>query len=418
LKVTSPALSQAFSSCPLKIDIPTSTVELVTNRRRDGRTSDSTGSSARKIRQRNIFIFDELLAGVGASGRARELCSQRLRRCLLTGRNFTCLATGCGLGVAQEEEIPVKLLLGGLISDGSSDSGIIPTLLDDLFKVLHPAKYDCERQKCEGADPVGYRHNSSSASAKEHHSALKAKLQREKANASVIVSAFILKNNEILDLLNGQSQGIIDCITRCGSTSGETLGKDTAAEWKNPQQCYMEIKSTGSASIRKGIRVRIDCVADFQRIAGVILGRRAGVRDFIVPTRGSIRDQVHANILMRCSVRTRQALMATAEGAWLSPDITIDTSRQHTSRRCKGVHNTEAVHDSSAVGTSSNDNNVVAGCGSGVMLFQFNISYTANAGLSTKRQEIRVSFLCPCGPNWSRPGKLYIVRYRRITHSF
>jgi hypothetical protein len=395
LCVASWPLEKVFKSSSVKIDMETATIELLNSRQL--MDSDADGESGRsKHKLRRQFSFSEVLAGADADIRLRTLCSQRMKRCLFTPastdkktKSLVFLVSGCGVGSSVTDELPVNALLGDV-----GRFGLVAELLEDLFRLLYPTSYEYETHEYEvNKELDGVRRRSHQPAGMHDEYALQAKLMKEKTNARVVMSACVLKNDEIMDLLNPQSHQLL------GLGRHSKVSRNDRPEGED--RCYVDVKSDGSATIRRCVRVQIASAPDFQCIAGMLLGRRAALRDVI---NAALKPNSGKDKLFP------QQVLARAEGSWLSPAIQqcintqtkVSDDDNESKRKDSGQETSDSDADKDI--SAQNVSKTAKEHTSGTLLLQFAVDYAANAGLSTTKQKMRLSFVCPCGPNWIRPG--------------
>jgi hypothetical protein len=206
--------------------------------------------------RRERFHFNESYAGPGGLGKLCAYARQRVKISLLTGRGlaFVCVAAGDNESLSSAQvEPPVSVVLGDC-----GGQGLISAVMDSLFRHVAPKGYPCKQtdqtlhRKYGGknAPPV----LASSAAITETPS------------EPILFSAVVISEGSIIDLL-GPSGSLM--YSSVGNRPGQYQRR----------KCKVHRRGNGSSYIAHMTRLQLHSVADFERVAGVLLGRRSALRE-------------------------------------------------------------------------------------------------------------------------------------------
>jgi len=241
-------------------------------------TYNNNDENRSTIMRRERFNFDDIFCGPNAMSRMKTYVQQRTRKAILEGTNITFIGFACGLS-NNPMEPPLAILLGA-----SGGSGVASMVINELF-------------------------NTNSQS-----------LNIPSSSLSISMSATLFSDGQIVDLLN--------------SSSGNTRNADT--------QCKVQKYKNGQYYLADATQVNLTSSNDYDRIVGVILGRRSLWREF---------------------------------APWFGPSF-------------------NKFPEAPWVYSQGEETN---------FLLTFNVSYTS--GISKQRNQAKFSFVCPCGENWGVPGQ-------------
>lgn len=251
---------QAFEENPIRLDIENSTIDVVW---RDSRTvinsnirgEYSYNAKASTLR-RERFHFNDSYAGPGGLGKLCSYARQRVKTSVQTGRGlvFVCVAAGDGDELTSSQvEPPVSVVLGDC-----GGQGLISSVMDSLFRKIAPKGYPCKQTDQTMHRKYGGRNAppvlASSAALTETPS------------EPVLFSAVVISEGSIIDLL-GPSGSLI------------YQSKKNLPGQHQRKKCKVHRRANGSCYIAHMTRLQLHSVADFERVAGVLLGRRSALRE-------------------------------------------------------------------------------------------------------------------------------------------
>lgn len=145
------------------------------------------------------------------------------------------MATGCGEAEKLEVEPPVTLVLGS-----AGGSGVVSAMLDEIFR------YTSSTTPSGGRDRDGF----STSTAADHAVAIASNQSRRIAR--VTFSAVLVQGAKAVDLLS----------TTPGDSNGVAIKFD---------------KASRQTALRGATWVDLQSTLDFERIVGLLLGRRTGM---------------------------------------------------------------------------------------------------------------------------------------------
>lgn len=189
-----------------------------------------------------------------------------MKRSVQTGRGvaFVCVAAGDGeaAGAGGQVEPPVSVVLGDC-----GGQGLISSVVEALFRYISPRGYPCKQ-----ADQTMHRKygGKNAPPLLASTAAL-----TETTSEPVLFSAVVISEGSIVDLL-GPSGSLV--YRRGSNTPGQHQHK----------KCKVHRRANGSSYIAHMTRLQLHSVADFERVAGVLLGRRSALRE-MVPVMDEVR---------------------------------------------------------------------------------------------------------------------------------
>ena len=243
---------KAFDDYPIRVDTQVATVDVVWREKRyemGGRwkSSDPLSRGASVLR-RERFQFDEMFWGptgaVRLGGNSRQRAVDAISR--NTDLCFICLAAGEKGDENKTRGLmdpPMALLLGD-----QGGQGLVSAIVDEIFRYL-----------CQTVQPPAHLMPSMETSyGRSAHA-----MQSSGVNASVILSAVIIRDGYISDLLASPGDGGSGAIKRL--PDGRNI-----------------LYNVG--------RLRLHSAADFERVAGVLCGRRSALQHIAHSARGGAED--------------------------------------------------------------------------------------------------------------------------------
>lgn len=235
-------MTKAFDDYPIRIDAQVATVDIVWREKRyemNGmwRNGDPLSRGASVLR-RERFQFDEIFLGSPGVVKLGGNCRQRAVEALQQNIDLCFISLAAGdIDQARRNgslmEPPMALLLGD-----QGGQGLISAVVDEIFRYLGHAM-----------PPARIVPSSDSSFGR----AAAQSVQMSGVTASVVLSAVMLCNGHISDLL--------------ASSSGFDVGGATVRRLQDGRNILHNVG-----------RLRLHSAADFERVAGVLLGRRSALK--------------------------------------------------------------------------------------------------------------------------------------------
>eukprot|EP01038_Epipyxis_sp_PR26KG_P010496 gene10496-14107_t len=300
--------------------------------------------------RRERFSFDDIFIGPNAMKRNRIFIHQRVRKSIETGTNLVFLCLSCGNNdkiissnnhqnhnVGQVEST-VSLLLGN-----EGGSGIISNVIEEIIA-------------CSS------NHLSSKIVSNNHNN---------RQN----------RNNKSLLLLPEKKQ--INNITLCAlvmsGPNNQTI-IDLFAN-KNVTPRLKRIKSNGKIILSDINRVQITSVADFDRLAGILVGKRKAI------------EEIMSLLLSKKEIKTTNNITKyNKNNFWEQTNI------HHTFND----NNTNNITENNFEFFANDDIFDVQNTAS--MLIIVSIEQHGILSSSAKTKAVDFYFVCPCGESYMRPG--------------
>ena len=269
-------LSKAFEENPIRFDVENSTVDVVW---RDSRTlMNSSGNgdysysnSKTSTLRRERFHFNESYAGPGGLGKLCAYARGRVKKSIQSGRGiaFVCVAGGEGNAIHRNSQVepPVSVVLGEC-----GGQGLISAVTETVFRHAPAVSYPCKQSEKTMHRKYGGKNAPPVLASSVNLT--------EAANEPVFFSAVVVSDGSIVDLL-GPSGSLI---YQKGSNNPGRHEK---------RKCKVSKKSNGRYYISHMTRLRLLSVADFERVAGVLLGRRSALRE-MVPVLDEVNLLLHS----------------------------------------------------------------------------------------------------------------------------
>eukprot|EP00981_Chlorochromonas_danica_P008217 scaffold2066_cov229-Ochromonas_danica.AAC.1 len=290
-------------------------------------SSNASQALSTQILRRERFFFDQVLAGSKGMSKLRALVRQHARHSLQAGQNLVCICTGCGESSPTEVEPSVTLSLGS-----AGGSGIVSAILDEVFKFMSSSN-----------------HPGDSFSTASHLAFAAPGVAQMRRLNRVAFSAVLISRGRAADLLN----------TSSSTSNGERVHIDF-----DP--------TTRHASLRGATWVDLTSTMDFERIVGLLLGRRAGWLEAI----------------QRGQVDTSGEFAAL--GTWEQDPGYI----------------WEEGYDSKPARVLSADNHGSLGAVDDISRTMLLVNIAVSCSTTFHRLPHRLTFriVTPCGQNWAQPG--------------
>jgi len=324
-------------------------------------------SNAASVLRRERFNFDDIYAGAGAFHRLTVYTRLRTRQTLLYKKSsLVLLCVGCGEDAtlynkyhgrdsdASSIEPPVAILMGD-----SGGVGLISAAVDEIFVSL-PHLNDKENDRI-----ANLQRKTISARLKTRGNAGARPTAAEKNNSGapyVTMQAVVLLGDDgatPVDLLSTNSN-----LSSCSIQ-------------QQPVETYDDVTNTNTKSYKSVIAnaqsIHLKQPADFERLVGVILGRRSSMYEHVqaLIARRNNGGVGGSDSRVRNSDEEEVLLEHLADSPWLVPNNTGTLLITVT------VHNNRPVYNGSSTYTGSGSS-----------------------------QKTEFHFVSPCGKLWSTPGKL------------
>jgi len=373
LCITQGSLVKSFEEYPLRIDLEANAVDVVWRETRYPSASSSSSSAQTtnhilyveppKVLRRERFRFDTIYPNQ-QSERFYMQIKSRTRQALLSGTNVNFLCTGCGDIKGGELEPPVTVVLGS-----GGGTGVTSVILEEIFSFLHPKTNQLNESN---------RNNTSSSYAPNHyllHENKARTLKTGHANqqnafvacrvnaqtlaSRVTMSVILTKGNQLFDLCN---QSVLHQMRGDSSISS---GPIIASRTGSPD---------GPIALLNATLIDLRNAYDFERIVGLLLGRRVGIFEAL--------QSMNSN-------KTMQQQQQQGGG---NNDVLKSHATWNTSHLDSHQHH---GYDPSIYGE---DNLFITSN----LLISIHVSY----GIA-KHQKNQTIFrlVCPCGDTWAQPGK-------------
>ena len=294
-------------------------------------TLTAIGGSATTLR-RERFTFDDIFAGPAAYGRLAVYTRLRTRQALMTRRSLTTLTVAAGLksvegsGDGTTMEPPVSVVLGD-----AGGAGLVSTTVDEIF-----ASMGASAGAGEGGGGLAGLQRKTQSSAQKMSPYLHPAAAAAAGDSWPLVGGSVTLS--VVLFLDEGGGVVVDLLRESSTGAGARGGGGGVCK-------VVRTGSGGKPYIVNASQVVLRKTADFERIAGVIFGRRSA---------------------MTASHTTRGGVNNLAEAPWLVPDmaatllVTVAVTTAAGGRRGRGT------------------------------------------GSSQHRSEFH--FICPCGQRWASPG--------------
>lgn len=356
-------LVKTFEEYPLRIDLESNAVDVVWREARHGTnpgpaTSRSQSNqlevSGPKVLRRERFIFDELCYGNKAYKRLHEILQLKVKQALIQSRNLVFLCTGCGEMPRDELEPPVMLALGS-----GGGTGIASLILTTVFKHIHSLKAatSSSANDSRNTTPVNASLSmSQSFKSSDQQGFLNSKLYQESGRSRVSMSAVLISGNNLMDLLHPSFTT---------STPSESRPKIIR-------------RQSGEIQLTNATMIDLQTVMDFERIVGLLLGRRAGISEAL---------QLISQHNQNASTHLRP----------LNTYATWSTQSSNSQQ--------DFIQQSDEYYLNSNNEDVPDQISS-TLLLNFHVSI-GSMGKIANNYSFRL--VCPCGQYWTQPGNPLFV---------
>lgn len=314
-----------------------------------GNSQDLYDMESQRILRRERFQFDAMYIGLAAERKLQEYVRFRTRAAMENGTNLVFLCNACGESLVGELEAPVTVTLGS-----GGGSGIATNILQEAFKYVQA--HNISQMGGNGLDDSRQLR---SAMQSQYAST---KMALENRSSSVSLTAVLMNGSTIVDMLSNASHH-----------SGRA----------QPQP-RVQRRSNGEVVLTGATTLDLSNVMDFERIIGLLLGRRTGINETM-------------QSLQMAAGEAETSLPLSTLATWTTPSLNPATEKL---RRLDllGEFSQQPSRTSTSTSTVSSD----TPSSSSTMMISFRIAL--GSSLFPKRI-VNVRVVCPCGKDWSLPSK-------------
>lgn len=394
---------------------------------------DLMNSHTTKVLRRERFLFDYIYTGNRATDRLREYIKHRTKYSLTHVINQVYLCTSCGEYSNIDLEPPVTLALGS-----GGGSGIGSAILQEVFRFIgadgnRPANAPIASI---AASPYLGNNTLSSSSGKYKSSTagsyVTTRLVQDHQANRVTMSVVLTNGQFLFDLLH---------------PTAATNANDPFAASIAPQILR---KSTSPHRVILSNVTQIDLlnIYDFERIIGLLLGRRAGIFETLRNMKQTVKHP--SSFLANTARATLQSQLLNSHATWnaktpansakkrrvgggssttirqddveidfgYNPNNTSNTSASTTGRKgrrksqmdihfddeLQPIEDDEVLPDEDFVNNAMDDERHV-NMDTSSLLITFTVSY--GSILAKRRNTVTFRLVCPCGDTWHDPGNIF-----------
>jgi hypothetical protein len=269
-------------------------VPLGSNRRSNNNNNnnsyDSSSAEAyQRILRRERFQFDAMYIGLHADRKCYDYLRYRVRNAIENLSNITFLCTACGDASILELEPSITIALGS-----GGGSGIASCLLQEAFRYVHNIHHTHHNNTVESSD----KYLKSSVQT----SYISTKTIQENRMSYISMSTILVQGDYIVDLLS----------------TNTTNNRSTSKHSNQQRPKIVRNKHTGEVQLTGITLLELNNALDFERIIGLLLGRRTGINE----TMKTFRIPIEKN--------TFQQLPLASYATWTTPASTALTQTLHT----------------------------------------------------------------------------------------
>jgi hypothetical protein len=346
--------------------------------------------------------------------RLKEYLQHRIRYSLINLVNLVMLSTACGTDLQTIDlEPPVALALGS-----GGGSGLCSAVLQEIFSFLSSQSSSSASGFSSPASPspsVDYAitgRKNTTIKTSNHSSYMRSRIAKEHNANRVTMSMVLVKGKYVFDLLNPSPSS---------SSSSETNRPHIIR--KHNRMNLMNITFIDLLNL-----------LDFERIVGLLLGRRAGIFETLRNMKISVPVSTSASSMNRSRGRASTSLTANkidliaSHATWnpgsstsnmknknfvrenVEADYGYSSPLGHVNEEIGGdeLENEEIIRDDidnynpTNTALSSTTSGVTSDDTASSLLISFHVSY--GSIVAKKRNHLTFRFVCPCGDNWYEPG--------------
>lgn len=219
--------------------------------------------------------------------RMNNLCKNRVRASLREGKGVSFLCLSAGHAASPYATTSTMELGGGLVGleptvemllGHGGSGGLVSSVTEEIFRVLKPvsSSHSPDSQLRGSVGAAGSRgiHGGSFQSAVHPHA------QHEEHVAQVLVSVVVLDKSRAIDLLGAS-------LSQHGNGHGNgQFGSGGAV-------CGIGQGGDGFMGVLGATWLKIHSAGDFERVVGVLLGRRAALKDVVSTSDPRSRSSPH-----------------------------------------------------------------------------------------------------------------------------
>ncbi len=358
---------------------------------------DTFDGIANRILRRERFLFDKLYYGNKSMEKLSQYIRYRIRQSILSYNSMTLLCTGCGEGLIGELEPPVTLAVGT-----GGGTGVASQLLHEVFNYLSATTTYGSRSSDVGPpnpfDLVSGTLSPSPANRMSsyvtHTSSSFAAIKTNISSRSsrVTMSAVLVSGRHVVDLLT--------------NPNAATSSKD-----KRPM--IRRTANSNTATLTNATLIELSSQMDYERIIGLLLGRRSGIAHSLrtLYTMIATGDDIpklmstRAGTIMRNSRIQSGALSSTSNittpldphATWSNRSGTSAFKQEASQTKQDGV-----IYDSQISAIDDQVDQSLETSFSSCLLLSFNV--TIGSTIAKKGAQLSFRVVCPSGENWHTPG--------------
>lgn len=369
---------------------------------------------AQRVLRRERFQFDAMYIGLPADKKLQEYVRFRTRRALEQATNLVFLCNACGDRVRGELEGSVNVALGS-----GGGSGITTNVLIEAFKFIH--QHGLSSSSTSAA--MNSSNDSFTATAGEYsylkssvqNSYLSSKMAQENRLSSVSLSAVLIQGNHIVDLLSNQPSP---------PPSIHTNKKRNHHQQQptGPRIHRHRAGSSGEVTLSGVTLLELANVMDFERIVGLLLGRRTGIQE-------AMQGLQALRLVSSPDLQVLQHLPLASYATWSASSLSHFPLHSQSKRLGDAVEDEDnrlfdrqdeeddlllqfaggytPSRTATAPQASAPTDKAATVPESSTMLLSLRIALGGGSGSSRSnlKRVVNVRIVCPCGKDWNQPSK-------------
>jgi hypothetical protein len=346
--------------------------------------------------------------------RLKEYLQHRIRYSLINLVNLVMLSTACGTDLQTIDlEPPVALALGS-----GGGSGLCSAVLQEIFSFLSSQSssssasgFSSPTSPSPSVDYAITGRKNTTIKTSNHSSYMRSRIAKEHNANRVTMSMVLVKGKYVFDLLNPSPS----------SSSSETNRPHIIR--KHNRMNLMNITFIDLLNL-----------LDFERIVGLLLGRRAGIFETLrnmkipVPVSTSASSMNRSKGRATTSSASNKIDLIASHATWnpgsstsnmknknfvrenVEADYGYSSPLGHINGEIGGdeLENEEIIRDDidhynpTNTALSSTTSGGTSDDTASSLLISFHVSY--GSIMAKKRNHLTFRFVCPCGDNWYEPG--------------
>lgn len=315
-----------------------------------GNSQDLYELESQRVLRRERFQFDVMYVGVSADRKLQEYVRFRTRAVIEKGTNLVFLCNACGESLAGELEAPVTVTLGS-----GGGSGIASNIVQEAFK--YAQSHNVAQTGRRGSEDSKRLNSSYVMRSTTQSQYVSSKMALENKSPSVSLTAVLINGSTIVDMLSNASQ-------------------HSRAHQPQPR---IQRRSGGEVVLSGVTTLDLSNVMDFERIIGLLLGRRTGINETIQSMQWAAEE-------------TGESLPLSTLATWTTPSLNPAMENWRRLELLNEFSQPPKTSDSATRDVPSS---------SSTMMISFHIALGST--LFPKRM-VNVRVVCPCGKDWSLPN--------------